>query len=525
MSESVDILIKAEDLATPVVAKSAKSVDALDASIKRLKTSGEQAKKSTEFFGSIANALGGSEIGGYASQLAGLTEKTSQFAEVQKLGGAGAFAFKAGLASVAGVLGFQVGKSIGDTIFQTERWTAAMEEAKIKTRELGIETLRLEAIRNKDDQEDIDLTRDPAERIRLTEKHADALAKQLGKVEDGAHATKAALKAITEIKAFNGTDFLGLKSGAFNLIAGNSVDQLKEQLIQQEATRKQLAETVRETEKLTNERTLANLKTKEENALRDKSDSYLSGLRDEVELLKAKGSEIAGINASKNAFGDEAKGEAVRLLQEKERLQVAEASAKSSASYVQSLREQVQLLRASGSDKPAITAAQKTVAGDTVEATTLLREMDAIQNKAALERQVADEKLRTDENIKNLRQKEIERLEEERILLTQGAEAARAFNLVKQGLSDTDAQALAKQQTSNDLLKPKEPKEQKAVSATINQAFEARLLTRGPADDMAKMTAQNSAITAAELKRLNATMDREARERAKQPKIVFKHVG
>jgi hypothetical protein len=87
MSESVKILIEAENRASAVIDTTAKDIDN---KVKSIKASGEQAKKSTEFFGSIANALGGSEIGAFAGQLSQLTEKTSQFAEVQKLGGAGA---------------------------------------------------------------------------------------------------------------------------------------------------------------------------------------------------------------------------------------------------------------------------------------------------------------------------------------------------------------------------------------------------------------------------------------------------
>ncbi len=126
MSESVKILIDADDQASRKVAAAAKNVEN---SIKGIKSTGEQAKKSTEFFGSIANALGGSELGAYASQIAGITEKTSQFAEVQKLGGAGALAFKAGLAGVAGVIAFGIGKALGDVIFQTSKWTEEIAKA------------------------------------------------------------------------------------------------------------------------------------------------------------------------------------------------------------------------------------------------------------------------------------------------------------------------------------------------------------------------------------------------------------
>ncbi len=543
MSESVDILIKAEDMATPVVAKSAKSVDALDASIKRIKTSGDQAKKSTEFFGTIANSLGGSEIGSYASQLAGITEKTSQFAEVQKLGGAGALAFKAGLVGVAGVLGFQVGKSISDTIYQTERWNAAIEESKVKARELGAELLRLQAIRAKDTQEDIDLTRDPAERIRLTQEHAKELAKQLGNVEGGAHATKAALDAVAEIRGFGGTDWFGIKSMVFDKFAGRSVDALKAQHAEQEASRKQLFNIVTETEKLTVERTLANEALRKENEEKDKSDQFIKGLRDEVELLRASKEEQSAILALRNAVGEQAQQEAKALMQEKQSIADREAAnqkaitdqqaiTQGSENYVKSLRDQLVLLKATDDQKASIQAAQKAVGGDVGVAADLLREIDSIKSLTVFEKmrdeelkKIQGEKETAAQRLIDLKQSELDKLDEERILLTQGAEAAQAFRLAKQGLAEADAVGIAKQQAELDKLKEaNKPGKVVKQDKPELQAFESRFLTRGPSNDAATMTAQNSAITAAELKILNAAMAREAKERVRNA-VTLKVVG
>ena len=125
-SEAVKILIEAEDLASSKVAQAAAKIDQ---NVKKIKDVGGKAKASTEFIGQLAGQLGGSEISAFAGQLGGLTEKISQFAEVSKLGGAGALAFKAGLVGVVGALSYNIGKSIGDIVFETERWNKELEDA------------------------------------------------------------------------------------------------------------------------------------------------------------------------------------------------------------------------------------------------------------------------------------------------------------------------------------------------------------------------------------------------------------
>jgi hypothetical protein len=166
MSESVDILIKAEDLATPVIAKSAKAVDGLDANLKKIKQSGEQAKKSTEFFKTIANSFGGSEVGKYAQQLGELTEKTSQFAEVQRLGGAGAVAFKLGVVAAVGAVAVSVGSAFGSMIFDTEKWTRKLAEANEEAKRIGVNVVKRQSLIFADDKADVELIKDPqAKRI------------------------------------------------------------------------------------------------------------------------------------------------------------------------------------------------------------------------------------------------------------------------------------------------------------------------------------------------------------------------
>ncbi len=76
---SAKVIIDAEDLASKKIADAARNVEK---SVKNIKDVGGKAKASTELFGTLATTLGGSQLGGYAGQLAQLTDRVSQFSEV-----------------------------------------------------------------------------------------------------------------------------------------------------------------------------------------------------------------------------------------------------------------------------------------------------------------------------------------------------------------------------------------------------------------------------------------------------------
>ena len=126
-------------------------------------------------FGTLATTLGGSQLGGYAGQLAQLTDRVSQFSEVSKAGGAGALAFKAGLASVVAIISFQVGKAFGNVIFQTEKMERAFNRTKEAAADLNAELSKSRNTAFANQKEDIELIRDPKEKRAAQE----ALFKQL----------------------------------------------------------------------------------------------------------------------------------------------------------------------------------------------------------------------------------------------------------------------------------------------------------------------------------------------------------
>jgi len=524
VSESVDILIKAEDMATPVVAKAAKSVDALDVSIKKFKTSGEQAKKSTEFFGSIANALGGSELGGYASQLAGLTEKTSQFAEVQKLGGAGAFAFKAGLVAAAGALSFQVGTALGNVIFETEKWTKKLAEATAESDRFLNALLELKQFNFSQNKEEITLLRDPDKQLAATK---ELLASTQKEIEDKSKQITAILKAEAKTRSEEeqwGADWFGAGS--------DRIASVEREVSEGNKMLEVLRSQARELERATSETTLANKELAKKNALLDKSDDYLKTLREEIELLRVGKDEQISILALRNAIGDAAQEEAKALLLEKQTIQEREAAnqkaiqeqesiTKGSESYVKSLRDQLELLKATDAEKAGVQAGQKAVGGDVATATGLLKEIEAITSLAEFEKmreaelqKIQGEKEADAKRLADLKQSELDRLAEEMILLKQGAEAAKAFKLQKQGLSEADAKSIARQEAELEKLK-----EAKKPGANIKQdipelkAFESRLLTRGGSgEDPAKATARNTLDMYKEMQILNRRFAEERKQ-------------
>lgn len=139
-TESITMLIEAENKASAELRRV--QLDTKK-TVSEIKEFGGQAKASSEMVGALANSVGAMPFGDVAGQVAMLTERTSAFSEVMNAGGKGALAFKGGLVALAGVVGFQVGKAIGDVIWQTEEWTKKLEEAEQAARQLNQQALRI----------------------------------------------------------------------------------------------------------------------------------------------------------------------------------------------------------------------------------------------------------------------------------------------------------------------------------------------------------------------------------------------
>jgi len=303
MSESVDILIKAEDLATPVIKQSAKAVDGLDANLKKIKQSGEQAKKSTEFFKTIANSFGGSEVGKYAQQLGELTEKTSQFAEVQRLGGAGAVAFKLGVVAAVGAVAVSVGSAFGSMIFDTDKWTRKLAEANEEAKRIGLNVQKRQGLIFADDKADIELIKNPEAKRLAYEQLVRSLDDNLEGV------SKQVKQSAKEVEVWSAAWFKFGNRAAF-------ADQAKVQLETDRARLQVLQDQRQEIARIP-------LLTEREDLGRARD--FVKSLEDEVELLRVierEREKVRALQAIPIAGPEQA--EALKLVNLKEQLRVTE---------------------------------------------------------------------------------------------------------------------------------------------------------------------------------------------------------
>lgn len=124
-TEGVKFLIDAEDQATEKIRK---ATAAAEENVKQVKDVGGKAKASTELVGTLAVTMGGSGVGGFAGELAQLTERVSAFSEVAKEGGTGALAFKAGLYAATAAISIKVGLVIGNWISDFRNLREELEE-------------------------------------------------------------------------------------------------------------------------------------------------------------------------------------------------------------------------------------------------------------------------------------------------------------------------------------------------------------------------------------------------------------
>jgi DNA repair exonuclease SbcCD ATPase subunit len=393
-SEAATVIIDAEDLASKKIEAAAK---AIENNIKGIKEVGGRAKASTEFIGTLANSLGGTEIGSYAGQLAGLTEKVSQFSEVQKVGGAGAMAFKAGLVGVAAVITYQVSTAIAKMVFDIDGAEKRMREAFAAMDDAAQGFATAQSRRHAKDMEEL----------------------QIGTAEEQNEKQLAKLAELNKELAVSG------------------------QRYQQLATQQQvLAES-------------ASL-----------WDQYVSGAsKSQIEdLEKRRQLELDNFHRLQD------QQTAVRdLLDEEKKLtgerKLAAAASEKSDAYIQTLKEELELLKATKEEVLAITAARNTTAEDRGQAEQLLKQIDAIKQAAEEEKKAADARERANQK------------------------------------AEQDMQRLMSQRENlEEKLKEEELARAKRLNAeTSLSGSQSRLLTRGPGDDQQKQIVDNTKKTADKL--------------------------
>jgi hypothetical protein len=318
-SESVKILIEAEDLASAKIAQASQKIEQ---NVKNIKSVGEKAKKSTEFLGSIAGLLGGSEIAGFASQFAGLTEKVSQFSEVSKAGGAGALAFKAGLVAAAGAIAFSIGNAIGNAIFQVEKWNKEIEKATERANELKQAIASVNQLRFDDKTVDIELIRDPEEKKAAYKDLLAELKTNLVGVEQQSKKSEKAAKEWGEAWQITGD-----RKG-FAKMAEEEAKNDRERL-------KALQEQTKEVERILGIETERAAKQKE-----NKSKDFIDSLREQLALEKAIGDQRFELEAQKTAVGADVGVAADLLKQIEAQKQLVEADKKAAQEKEQKIKEE-----------------------------------------------------------------------------------------------------------------------------------------------------------------------------------------
>lgn len=440
-SESVQILIEAEDKAS---AKIASATNAIDQNIKSVKDTGAKAKASTEFLGVLAGQLGGTDLASYASQLAGVTEKVGQFAEMQKVGGAGAMLFKAGLVGLVGTLSFNIGQAIGNAIFQTDKWNRLLEQSRARIQELRDAGKEIKDLRFAENMEDLTLIKNPEEQSSAARAMFDDISNNLKTVE------ARYARSVSQLDK--------MKAG-FNAVG-----------------------------RVTGERG-RNIQAKEDEIAADVQ--LIDQMRQQkIEIGKIYGQralDIAAIKAKQQAE-DEA---------EAKRKQISA----NSLSQMKALRAQYdELTMGSLEAKKAQLLAEGASAQDAQIIVNLQKMVDLEKEKAEAKKKADEEEKARIQKLDDLRKSELERLQEQKIAIEQGEQAAHAFRLQQQGLDKGTAEAIAAAQSAMD--KAREKKDVKPIEQTSNAAFESRLLSRGPREDDQKKIVENTKMTVEQLSKV-----------------------
>ncbi len=433
MSNSVDILIKADDKTSQAFQSVSNRLDSVKG---KQADFAKQTKTSSETIAALASLLGNSELAGYASALAGATEKLSQFSEAAKAGGSSSLMFKAGLVGLAATIGAGIGKALGDLIFQTAKFEKAMELAKNQASELDKQVVSLQRHMMDARKEDIELIRDPEEKRAAQKQLLDELNRDIAAISRNVRAGKKEVEEWSDAWQITG------ERKALAVMAEEQLKQDQERLAVLKSERDEILRT-------TGEQSRLNAARKAANEAKDKSEAYIDTLAKEVEYLKATRDEQIKLDAVRNTTLED-RNEAEQLLKERD----------------------------------AILAK--------IEAEKLLmdeRKRAAEEQKRNQERAIQDAE-REAQSIADLVRSEFERLEVQRIEIEQGREAARVQELKNKGVSEGTAQQIAAEQMQLDMMKKLlEPPKDTKLTAT-----EGRLLTRGPAstpqDRMMRQTVQ-----------------------------------
>ena len=459
-SESIKILIEAEDKASMQVASASKNIEQ---SVKGVKETGQKAKASVEFFGVLAGQLGGSQLQSAAGGVAAITEKMGQFSEMMKVGGAGAMAFSAGLTLLVTTMSFKLGQSIGEMIFGVRDSEKAFSEAKAEAEAYAASLVAAGNQKFSEQLEDIQLIRDPEAKQQAAVDLFRSIEKGINNSIESMNFYQA---QVDEMDASMIPDPFGDQTEIRNQLQQQANAQadihasLQEQLqtvSKQFGARAQLVQTIKAQQ------------AAEDAAAAKAAQSFNAGMT----TLKQLGFQYDELTKGR---------EAARAAQLRDQ-GIGDASIK------------------------AILMMDGMIAKE--------KELQATKEKA---RQTEENRLT---QVENLAKSELQRLEEQKVALEQGQQAAHAFRLTQQGMDKESAEAIAAAQAAMDAST--KVAGQKVQPAAALQATESRLMIRGPKEDSQKKIEQNTQVTAEQSKLMNAAIDKlkDAVEKTQGQRLVL----
>ncbi len=455
-SESVKILIEAEDKASAQVANASKNIEQ---AVKGVKETGARAKGSIEFVGVMAGQLGGGQLQTAAQGVAAITEKVGQFSEVMKAGSTAAGFFQAGIMALVGAMSFNLGQSIGEAIFGVRDLNKELEDLTAQYQQQAEVMKQTASIKFGEQMEDLTLIKDPKKQ----QAEAAALFKAIEQQRDNAIKSAAAYDTQAQKILDTENKYLG-KMGALS-----EADQ-------------------------------------------DRANQLILTANNQRTLVGELDNELAQLS---KMYGPRAK--MIEQIKDQQAAE-SEASAKKKAiddSALSSLRSiNYQYIELTKGQEAARREQMKDQGMSDIQIERILFAERALD----IEKKLADQKRKAEEaeqsrlqKVADLRESELERLQEQKILLEQGEKAAHIFRLTQQGLDRDTAEAIANAQAASEQA----AKSKQIQTAQPVAAVESRLLSRGPQQDKMSDIAKSSKATAEQAAAINQGITKLASEVAK----------
>lgn len=171
--EGIKYIIAADDQASQKFLAVKDSVAKTEAQVKSF---GGAASKAAGLVGSVASSLGGSELAGYANQIAGMGEKMQGFAAATKFAKAG---LVAGLGAGVMAISYNITRAIDDWIFGVKEWRAELEEGIKKAEKQANSLAQIAARQGRNRLRDIEDVENPAERALERAKYEAEVTKEI----------------------------------------------------------------------------------------------------------------------------------------------------------------------------------------------------------------------------------------------------------------------------------------------------------------------------------------------------------